>query len=308
MRGAAGSLRNRTLYLLIVLMLLASACSGAEEAGQDVSGDSENGQTDQAAQADDSPEPSASAVAVAELDPEFCDAAVETLLFIDAGPQSEADNAGEVFVADADEQLQELATTAPDEVAELIVRYAGAAQASLPKGEEGLGDPEYVATRQALDDRIVAGCGYTTVEVGVDEQDQNPPEGASSYAWTGIEETAPAGKTAFRFTNNGQELHHMIVAEITSDATLDELLDMPESEAEENIEDVGFTYPGTGDGTGTVFADLKPGSRYGFVCFFSQGAYKEDGLEQMSEGEDGSEAPQKPPHALLGMKAELQAQ
>jgi uncharacterized cupredoxin-like copper-binding protein len=59
----------------------------------------------------------------------------------------------------------------------------------------------------------------------------------------------------------------MSIVRITSDATVEELLGLPENEVDDQIEEQGSLYARPGNSQRQVM-DLAPG-RYGFVCFVS---------------------------------------
>jgi hypothetical protein len=106
---------------------------------------------------------------------------------------------------------------------------------------------------------------------------------AVEYAFSGVPNTLPTGETTFVLENTGQEPHDLSVARITSAATVEELLELPQREANEQIEDVGNLFARPGDAQRRVL-DLAAG-RYGYVCFVT--------------AEDGT------PHAFLGMAGEF---
>jgi uncharacterized cupredoxin-like copper-binding protein len=107
---------------------------------------------------------------------------------------------------------------------------------------------------------------------------------AVEYEFQGMPRALPAGETAIVLENAGEQPHQMSIARITTDATVEELLELPEKEADQQIEDVGnlFTRPG---GSEQRVIDLTAG-RYGFVCFVTT---KESGG----------------PHAFKGMYGEF---
>lgn len=87
---------------------------------------------------------------------------------------------------------------------------------------------------------------------------------AVEYEFQGVPDELPAGEAAIRLENAGTEPHQFSLVRITTDATVEELLRLPEREAQGQIEDVGnlFTRPG---GSQRGVFDLAPG-RYGYVC------------------------------------------
>lgn len=90
---------------------------------------------------------------------------------------------------------------------------------------------------------------------------------AVEYEFQGMPATLTPGRTALLLENAGEEPHQMSIALITSDATVEELLGLPENQVNEQIEDVGNLFARPGDSQRRV-VDLAPG-RYGFVCFVS---------------------------------------
>ena len=109
------------------------------------------------------------------------------------------------------------------------------------------------------------------------------PVTAVEYEFQGVDEELLSGATSFRLDNAGEEPHEFVLSRIETDATIDELLDLPEEEARAQLEDVGraFAEPGDSD---VLETELQPG-RYGYVCFVP--------------------SPDGPPHAFLGMRGEF---
>ena len=122
------------------------------------------------------------------------------------------------------------------------------------------------------------GCGYATADVT-----------AVDYAFEGLPETMEAGTTSFSMVNEGDEEHELILFRRNDGETrgLEELLDLPEAEAEEAVTFAGATFAQPGQ-TGYFAADLEPGT-YFSVCFIPVGG-----------GQDG------PPHFTEGMAAEFE--
>jgi uncharacterized cupredoxin-like copper-binding protein len=109
------------------------------------------------------------------------------------------------------------------------------------------------------------------------------PVTAVEYEFQDVEDELISGETSFRLDNAGEEPHEFSLARITGDQPLEELLQLPEEEVGEFIEDAGraFAEPGDSD---FLEVELEPG-RYGYVCFV--------------------EAPDGTPHAFLGMSGEF---
>jgi plastocyanin len=143
---------------------------------------------------------------------------------------------------------------------------------------------------------IVAGCAE---QAGPGQATQTPTEAspaasperqeltvtAVEYEFQGVPATLPAGEASIRMENTGEEPHEMSIVRITTDATLEELLELPEREAQQQIEETGHLFAKPGEDQRRTF-DLQPG-RYGYVCFVS------------------TKQSDKMPHAALGMAGEL---
>jgi uncharacterized cupredoxin-like copper-binding protein len=141
-------------------------------------------------------------------------------------------------------------------------------------------DPAVGEAVGAIDEWAVENCGYEVVDVSLVD-----------YAFEGVPDTMPTGKSVFNLTNDGADSHEMIVFRLKTDTPLDELLALDQDEAEKQIEFIaaGFAEPGD---TGTAYADLKKPGRYAAACFIPTGTHGD------VEG-DG------PPHFAQGMTAEF---
>ena len=134
-------------------------------------------------------------------------------------------------------------------------------------------------------------CGEDTPTIGGQPEgqpEQAPAAGdvtvtAVEYKFHVAPEELAPGAVTFTLENTGEETHEFSLSRITTDATVEELLDLPEKEATSQLEDAGrvFAKPGATD---SAEMTLEPG-RYGYVCF--------------EPSADGT------PHAFLGMYGEL---
>jgi uncharacterized cupredoxin-like copper-binding protein len=106
---------------------------------------------------------------------------------------------------------------------------------------------------------------------------------AEDFKFGGVPQTVPAGEARFVMENVGQEPHDFGLVRITTDTPIDELIQLPQQQANQQIEQVGnaFAKPGK---TATLETDLTAG-RYGYACFVE------------TNGK---------PHAFLGMVGEFQ--
>ncbi|HET6391473.1 MAG TPA: hypothetical protein VFG13_01490 [Blastococcus sp.] len=221
---------------------------------------------------------------------EFCQAAVDVEaafgtspdIDFETAPPEEIQAALEEFGATVDPLLARAEETAPEEIAGDVETAASLARDAITTGDTAaLDGPEFQEADAAMDEYMLAECGYEQVEaVGVD------------FAYEGIPGSVPAGTTALTFTNEGEELHEIGLARINDDVTIsvEELLALPEEQAMTMVTFTGgaFAEPGAAD---TTFLELEPG-RYAAVCFIPEGTTHD------TEGSG-------PPHFALGMLAEF---
>lgn len=127
-------------------------------------------------------------------------------------------------------------------------------------------------------------CGWTGVDVT-----------ATEYAFGGLPNQLEAGRTTIDLTNNGAELHEIVLVSKNAGVTetFDQLLALPEEEALTKVTMRGSTFAAQGD-TEYFVADLPAGS-YLAVCFIPQGL----------TSQEATPAADAPPHFALGMKKEL---
>jgi hypothetical protein len=111
---------------------------------------------------------------------------------------------------------------------------------------------------------------------------------ATEYMFEGVPETLEAGSYQFHLQNDGKEPHEFALAQIVSDAAVEDLLKLDEKALMKEIKPVGATFAEPGGASEQPFdAELEPG-RYAAVCFVPvQG--KKNG----------------PPHAFKGMVHEF---
>lgn len=155
--------------------------------------------------------------------------------------------------------------------------------------------PEFATAYAEMITFMKANCGYAELDVA-----------GSNYAFGGLPDEVAAGPTIVTFENIGTEVHEMIVVRIHDDVTesLDELLALPEEEAETMTTFIGIAFAFPGD-TAYALLDLSPG-RYAALCFLPEGAAPEV-ISQM-DGPESSTPPGVelgPPHFVLGMVHEF---
>jgi len=137
-------------------------------------------------------------------------------------------------------------------------------------------------TVNAAEDKVHAfeldNCGWGNAEVS-----------GTEYSFDGIPKEIEAGPVNFELSNEGKEAHHLVLFRINDgvDLSVDELLALPEEEADTKAEAVaGMDEVDPGDND-YVVANLTAG-RYAVVCFLPVGG-----------GEEGA------PHFTRGMTGEF---
>lgn len=185
--------------------------------------------------------------------------------------------------------LEGLKADAPSEVSGAVERMADSLLEPIANlDEEGFfaatESDAFVEDAAVVDDYIGGECGFETVEVT-----------AVDYAFEADLDSVEAGTVVFDFSNEGTELHEMALIRINDDTTesIEELLEMPEEEADTKATFLGasFAAPGSGD---AMYADLDAG-RYVVVCFIPTGSTSMEEVETA----DG------PPHFTHGMLREF---
>lgn len=119
----------------------------------------------------------------------------------------------------------------------------------------------------------VACAGQTAGGQGGAEDQAKPATGpatievqAEDFKYGGVPATLPAGRTTFTLENVGQEPHEFSLVRIQSDQAIEELIRLPQKEAEEFVEFLGGTFAKPGD-TGKPYQIELQAGRYGYVCF-----------------------------------------
>lgn len=225
----------------------------------------------------------------------FCQALVD--VNSDPGPDIDFESASEEEVAAAlrdfagtfEPKLQALEGSAPPQVREQTEVIVGFFREGLASGDDSFFEaPEFSQAEGAVDEFALGQCGFPEIEVT-----------AVDYAFEGVPATVEAGTVAFSFTNQGGEHHEMAIARINDDVevSVEELLMLPEGEAESMVTYIGggFAEPGEGD---AIFLNLEPG-RYGVVCFMPVGST----TEAVAAAEERGEEVEGAPHFTEGMFA-----
>lgn len=250
----------RVVPLIVALAVLGAACGGDD-------GD----ETSDPGQGSETPADTAAA------DQEFCDAYVEAQQAVIA-----ASAGGEA--GDIESLLQAAEEVAPDVVAsDLTTVLTTVREASENEDDSAFESEEFTTADEAIDSFLAENCDYESHAIS-----------AVDYAFEGVPSSLEAGKVTFDWTNDGEEVHEMLILRFKSDETqLEDLLEMSDRQAQKKIDFIGASFgpPGTQD---IETLDLAAG-RYAMVCFIPVGATDLDALEKA----------QGPPHVTKGMSAEF---
>lgn len=135
------------------------------------------------------------------------------------------------------------------------------------------------------------------------------------YSYSGIPDVVASGAELTFSNASDAEFHEMVVMKIADleTRTIEELLELPESESEALVEFQGvlFAMPGeAGSGPeGGSSVTVTESGRYAVFCFIPQGADPAVVAEAMQSGGEGPpDLGDGTPHALLGMVAEFQVE
>lgn len=189
---------------------------------------------------------------------------------------------------------------APAELAEAVAYVT-----ENPPADDGPPSVEFNAAYNQLTAWVKDNCGFASVDVL-----------ATEYAFGGLPEEVPAGPTVLTLTNDGEEMHELVLIRKNDGVTtpIDELLALPEEELFSQIQPLNGTIVAPGE-SGSLVIDLTPGN-YVALCFIPVGTTPEM-MEQMMAAESAStdaagasseSAPagsEPPPHFAHGMVQEF---
>lgn len=156
----------------------------------------------------------------------------------------------------------------------------------------------------ASGDAIESEDESTTTSTETSEEEAETVEVTGiEYGFQGLEGELAAG-TELTFTNGGKEVHELILMRINDDETrsIEELLALPEEEAQQSVTMKGVAVAGPGEDGQVVEGELvaDEAGRYAAICFIPVGT------TEMPDGppQEGAE-PSGPPHFTQGMVTEI---
>jgi hypothetical protein len=211
--------------------------------------------------------------------------------FESLSPEEQAEEAKKFANDELLPLAEEIEANAPSEIADHIATLVGVVEEIAETGNfEVFDSPEAEEASDAAHAFDLENCGWSAA-----------PVTATEYKFEGLAAEYEAGPTSFDFRNEGKELHEFILLKKKDDTseTFDQLLELPEDEAQEKVEEVASTFGEPGDDD-YVVADLDEGE-YMAICFIPTGLTP----EAAKAAEEGGEEPQGPPHFTQGMKSEF---
>lgn len=226
----------------------------------------------------------ATATATATAAPEFCAAATAVDTAAAAAPDAYAGSPGPevteparaAFAGTTGPLLDRFEQSAPEAVRPSAATFARVWRDRLSSGADPRESAEYAAADSAVDAYLLGSCGYRQI-----------PAYAVDYEFDRLPDSLPAGPAALSLTNDGQELHQILLLRVNDGrtGTLDDLLALPGPDLAASVRPVAdvVARPGT---TNTSLVQLDPG-RYLAVCYVPVGSKRGavgDGVPHHAEG------------------------
>ena len=213
---------------------------------------------------------------------EFCEniAAVDAA-FAAAGPDEPPDP------ATVGPMLDTVEKSAPEDISADVTTVVTEFKTALSDPESEGPSDEATAKLDKIYQWMPENCGAT--EFAVD---------AKEYSFEGVPEKVAPGVAMVELTNNGKEVHELVMVRINDDVedSLEDLAALPQEEALSKVTPVAVTYADPGNSSFSS-ANLKEG-RYGILCFIPQGSTP----EAMASDQE----PEGMPHFMAGMLKEFQ--
>lgn len=176
-------------------------------------------------------------------------------------------------------------SVAPEEISDDLATLVAVLEQVAGTGDfSAFGEPDVKAAEARVHAYDLDNCGWTP-----------QPVSATEYSFGQLPTTFAAGPTSFEFSNDGSEVHEMLLAKknpgVTESAA--EIVAMPEEQALTKVTEVGSVFGDPGE-TDFLVADLQAGE-YIVVCFVPIGM----------TSSDAEPPPDAEPHYTAGMVAEF---
>lgn len=252
---------TRLVALAVALLLIASACGGDNGDDGGDAGDAGASATETAAESNE----------------EFCTSVVaaETAVLAAAS----GGDAGDV-----EDLLTTVEETTPADLEEQVNAVVATVRDALETQDDAaFRTEEFSRNDEEVDQWVADNCGFESVDVI-----------AVDYEFQGVPDTLPSGFTTFAFSNEGEEVHEMLMVRYKDESlTIEDLQGLSDEEAQEKIDFLGASFgpPGTKD---VESKELTPG-KYALLCFVPVGSTSPEAAQKA----DG------PPHVAKGMAVEF---
>lgn len=162
--------------------------------------------------------------------------------------------------------LDDVDANTPDDLTDALGTMTSSAREVLESGGQDFSPfetPEFMEAQTEVDGWVFENCEFdATYEVT-----------ATEYAFEGMPAEVESGLIAVKLTNEGQEAHEIGVGRKAEGVTetWQELLELPEEEADSSVVFVGGGFaPSTGS-IGYAFLDTSEGGEYAALCFVPTG-------------------------------------
>ncbi len=192
------------------------------------------------------------------------------------------------LVAAAKDALAPLEKLAPEAIKNDVASAVSDATSMFDGGDE---PDTFAPAMSSISSWVGDNCGFREVKVVAEE-----------YHLMGLPDELDAGPVLLRMDNRGKQLHESMMMRLKDGEkrTTEELLALPEEEAQAAVDPMGGVFAQPGD-DGTSTADL-PAGRYLVICAIPVGLTP----EAIAASESGGGEPELgPPHFTQGMVHEL---
>ncbi len=180
------------------------------------------------------------------------------------------------YAAKVQPLLDAMKSAAPEALTADVATFTELAKKGASGEEAALDSTDYAQADSAVDAYLLSSCGYPEI-----------PAYAVDYEFDRLPDSVPAGPTAVSLTNDGQELHHLVLLRVDAGVTesVDDLVELSAADLVAKTERVAVVLVKPGR-TNTSLVDLEPG-RYAVVCFIpkgSKGGATGDGVPHHADG------------------------